>query len=129
MIRMRTPVPSPLRQFATPLNGLLIFIAVVLGWLLRTQAWRIKRGSLRLLGMIDPLLVLKWWAIVVVASFLGICLILSCDWFFYRRLPFARWRVSQDTSTRETNIIREAVRLRRIRDALSRGVDRKDTTE
>jgi hypothetical protein len=39
--------------------------------------------------------VLRGWLVVVALSFLGIALILAWDWFFSRRLPYMRRKVSR----------------------------------
>ena len=58
--------------------------------------------------------VLRWWLVILVISLAGIGLILAWDWFFWRRLPWARWRVSE-LSPRETSILREVLRVRRLK--------------
>ena len=56
-----------------------------------------------------------WCIAIALLSQVGIALVLAWDWFFYSRLPYARWRTSQ-LSPRETRLLSELLRIRRIRD-------------
>lgn len=128
MSRRAAPAPPLARRFLTRKNVLSLALVILLGWMLQMQAWRIKQVWLRFYHRLDLWLAFKWWALALAVSVFGIVAVLAWDWFFYRRLPYARWRVSQDIDTRETNILREATRLRRIRDAFKPGTDRDDST-
>ena len=57
--------------------------------------------------------VLTWWLRLVLGSYVAILMILVWDWFFYRRLPYARWRTSQ-LSPKEARLVRELVRVKRL---------------
>ncbi len=56
---------------------------------------------------------LQWAATIAVLSQLGILLVVIWDWFFFSRLPYARWKTAQ-FSPQERNLLRELIRVRRI---------------
>lgn len=56
----------------------------------------------------------KWSLLVVVGSLAGIVMVIAWDWFFWRRMPHVRWKMSQ-LPPNEINILREITRIRRIK--------------
>ncbi len=42
-----------------------------------------------------------WWLIVTGLAFVGIAIIGIWDWFFWRRLPWLRWKAQQAKAERE----------------------------
>ena len=63
---------------------------------------------------------MKWTLVVSVISLLGIGLIMFWDWLVYRRIPHVLWRRSQ-LPPNEVKILRELMRLRRIKEAQADG--------
>lgn len=59
--------------------------------------------------------IMKWWLIIIGVSVATLVLLLAWDWFVWRRLPWARWRADHRPNANEWAIIREAIRIRRLR--------------
>lgn len=63
---------------------------------------------------------LQWALGLSLAASAGIVSILCWDWLVWRRIPHVRWKLSQfppDATANELRLIREMVRLRRIKAA------------
>jgi hypothetical protein len=47
---------------------------------------------------------LKWWLIFSLACLIAFALLITWDWYWFRQLPWLRWRASQGKKTMTRNL-------------------------
>jgi hypothetical protein len=112
LLASSTPNPSvtsPIRARTRPLGPPFARNLAIL-----TRLYSGQQAVRHLLTLANLRYAFLGWMAVVVVAFAVIGLIIAWDWLIWRRIPFARWRVSQLPPIEE-NIFREVARLRRLR--------------